>query len=343
MKKYGKASADVIRLKQSFFVENSQKLDEARKHASIYKSQPTRTVCKICSAALPPAKFFKLDVGYAICIQCGHLSGLHEDSDEFCNAVYTSDNGRPYARNYYEQDRKAYRERVDLIYKPKAEFLAEALGQQGLDIKELNYLDLGAGSGYFISALLDLGVKDVSGYELSRFQVDYANDMIGTELLHCNTPDELAGIVSASRAEVISLVGVMEHLQDPLKVLTAIRENPHVKYVFFCVPMFSFSVFLETVFAREVMPRHLTGGHTHLFTESSIKYLEDKFGFAKVAEWWFGSDIMDLYRSFFVTLESQSKEVADEFKNYFINEIDDLQLVLDKRHKSSQVHMLWRV
>lgn len=345
MKIYGKPSAEIINLKKSFFEMNSQKLEEAIAHATAYKNQILRKNCKICNKKLPSPSFTKLGVNFTFCDSCGHLCGLNEDTHEYNKIIYSKNDGAEYAKNYYEEDKDSYNKRVDLIYSPKAKFLATALQENRQNISDMNIIDLGAGSGYFVSALLKQGVSHIKGYEISPFQVRYANEMLGKKLLICNQPDELDAIILNSEVDIVSLIGVMEHLQDPVSILKSIKENISINYVFFCVPMFSLSVFLEIAFSQSVMPRHLTGGHTHLFTNSSLKYLEDRFEFKRESEWWFGSDIMDLYRSIFIHQESQDekKSMLDRWKDYFHDEIDQLQLILDKKHKSSQVHILWKV
>ncbi len=345
MKKYGKPSGDIVKLKKSFFDENKIKLEEAKKYAFAYANQPVRRNCKICEEPLPQPFFYKLGVGYSFCEKCGQLCGIYEDTDGFCREIYTDNSGKNYARNYYEHDRFNYTKRVKSIYLPKAEFLICSLKNEGVDARSSKFVELGAGSGYFVAAMLRLGVDSIKGYEVSEFQVNYGNDMLQKKLLETNKPNELVSIIQDSEAGIISMIGVMEHFQNPMEILQAIKKNKNIKYIYFCVPMFSFSVFLEKVFEGNVMPRHLTGGHTHLFTEKSLSYIEQQFSFCRVSEWWFGSDIMDLYRSFYVSLKSSETKsrMEAQWKDYFLDEIDSIQIVLDKKHKSSQVHMLWKV
>ena len=102
--------------------------------------------------------------------------------------------------------------------------------------------------------------------------------------------------------------------------------------------------FFETVFP-EVMPRNLTGGHTHLYTESSIEYFCSEFGFESMAEWWFGTDMVDLYRSILVILERSpsTRPLAESWAIRFKSLIDDIQSAMDKNRESSEVHMLVKV
>ena len=105
--------------------------------------------------------------------------------------------------------------------------------------------------------------------------------------------------------------------------------------------MFSLSVALENAF-KNVFPRQLSGGHTHLFTEMSIKKMNSLIGVEPVAEWRFGTDTMDLYRHLIVNLQSNnSSEKMVKFLNNGLGKIiDEIQAVFDKHHFCSEIHLL---
>lgn len=177
--KFGKSFKDIIELKQSFFKDNSALMEKTLRYAEIYTRQPARILCKICANHLgDEPDFVKHNVPYVLCNTCGHLNGLHEDTDEFCAEVYTQDSGKEYARNYTADDFDAFMKRRDAIYLPKAEFLLEALRNEGEDIDSLSFADMGAGAGYFVSALHDLGYPETRGFEVGRAQVDLGNHVL---------------------------------------------------------------------------------------------------------------------------------------------------------------------
>ena len=66
------------------------------------------------------------------------------------------------------------------------------------------------------------------------------------------------------------------------------------------------------------------------------------FGFERIAEWWFGTDIVDLYRNIHVTLEQKksSKRMIERLREDFVPVIDALQCELDKKHLSSELHVI---
>lgn len=350
MKKYGKSLGGLLRFKGGMFEENSAHLEAALASARLYVSQPRRERCKICGERLAGEPYFtKHGVPYALCASCGHLNGMHEDTDDFLDRLYVRDGGKNYAANYLSQHGEEYLSRVREIYSPKAAFLLDALRHEGCDPSHLSYLDLGAGAGYFVGALALAGIAGAQGVEVSESQVNLGCGMfqhLGIEgaSLRRISLDELPGLVRQTSADVLSMIGVLEHLQNPGEVLQAIKENPRVRYLIISVPLFSLSVMIEAAFPQ-VFPRHLSGGHTHLFTQASLAWMAQRYGLETVAEWWFGTDTMDVFRSLMVTLQGngETKNLAPACAQQMAEVMDELQLCLDRRHLSSEVHLVYKV
>ena len=115
-----------------------------------------------------------------------------------------------------------------------------------------------------------------------------------------------------------------------------------IKYLYICVPLFSLSVLLENSF-KNIFPRQLSAGHTHLYSKDSLNYLAKKNNLKIIGEWWFGSDFPDLYRSLLNSSNSYDpkkyKSIVD--KNLF-SVINELQNVLDRKKICSEVHMIFK-
>lgn len=343
MKRYSKALGNLFSFKQNFFNENDAKLQEFKNIASAYRQQPKRLRCKNCDGQIEFAaasSFSKLDVQYSFCVRCGHLNGAHEDTDAFCSALYADDGGQKYASTYLAADQGAYQRRVNEIYVPKAQFLRDALSERGTLPGRL--VDFGAGAGHFVAAARLCGFTDAIGYEPSDTLVNFGNAMIGQQSLIQHKLSDLVAMIESAEAQVASMIFVLEHAQAPRSVLRALSHNEQIQYVYFSVPIFSPTVLFESVFP-DVMPRHLVAGHTHLYTERSIRYLCDEFGFSPVAEWWFGLDIGDLFRSLWVSLgkgETPNEPLREYLTKEFLPLVDRLQNVLDEAHQCTEVHML---
>lgn len=342
--KFGKSFKDILELKQSFFTENGPLMEKTMRYAELYTAQPRRLNCKICAALLPKNfDFTKHGVPYVQCTTCTHLNGWHEDSDAFCEQVYTSDSGKEYAQAYSAIDVDAYYKRRDAIHKPKAEFLIEALRKLGEQVDDLRFADMGAGAGYFVSALQSLGYPATKGYEVSKAQVDLANFVLDPEAIKLTELHQTVELCSQLDVDVMTFIGVFEHVQNPRAILESMRKNSSVRYFYFCVPMFSSTIFGEMAFP-DIMPRQLAIAHTHLFTRASIEHFGEEFGLSPVAAWWFGTDMMDYYRSVAVTLQANpdTAKMGDAWGQEFQPILDDMQLAIDKQRRSSQVHMLMR-
>lgn len=342
MKRIGKSSEGILSVNQGFFSQNEKYLTESKKHAALYRLQPTRLQCKLCTAMLPEApSFVKQTVPYVFCSQCGHLNGMHEDTDEFCKALYLDST---YAEYYSSSDRQAYEKRLEAVYMPKVEFLGDALSELGVDLRKLSHMDLGAGSGYYVGALAKAGCPNVCGFEVSPAQVEFANNMLPQPLVKMIQLDETFSAIEQSNSEVISMIGVLEHLRNPREVLQTIRKNHHIKFVFLVLPLFSFCVFLEMAFPH-VYSRHLVSDHTHLFTRQSIDWMMNEFKLALCSEWCFGSDMLDLYRAIGCTLEGNpdTEKMTSPWSNVMKQVMDDLQIELDRKNLSSEVHLLLKV
>ena len=343
MKRYSKSLGNLFSFKQDFFRENDAKLQEFKKIASVYRRQPRRLRCKNCDGPIEfteGATFSKHDVQYSFCVRCGHLNGAYEDTDAFCAELYADNRGQKYASTYLAADQSAYHKRVTEIYLPKAQFLRDALFELGQVPGRLS--DFGAGAGHFVSAARLSGFTGATGYEPSSTLVDFGNSMIGQQCLIQHELSDLVAIIEKAEAQVASLIFVLEHVQTPRSVLRALSDNRKIQFVYFSVPLFSPTVLFESVFP-DVMPRHLVAGHTHLYTERSIRYFCEEFGFTPVAEWWFGLDIGDLYRSLWVTLGkavTPNSPLREYLDKEFLPLVDKLQNVLDQAHQCTEVHML---
>ena len=348
-KKFGKSFGDLNSLKQNFFNNNDGMLEMADGMADIINAQPVRKYCKICGEPLGCGMTGKdnnagivvhsHNIDYIACKRCGHLNSACEDTDDFASRVYVEDD---YSKNYSMKDKESYERRMNMIYVPKAQFLIDCLKKDGVeDIKDL---DIGAGCGYFVAAMRKAGIES-TGIEVSETEVQHGNAMIedGSRqyLKHVGLTDSIDYIKNAD-VNVISAIGVLEHLIHLRENLDAIKDNRNIKYLYASVPMFSFSCAFEAAF-QQCYNRHMGGTHTHLFTNESIQMMADSIGFEVAYEWRFGSDINDLYRFISVSMRKNgNEEFADLFAEKFTPLMDKLQLILDESEFSSELHFILR-
>ena len=335
IKKYSKSSSFYVDLKNDFFINNLSNRNSVEEINSKYCEQPIRLNCKLCEGKLDSmAHFSSHGVGYVFCSFCGHLNGRHQETLDFINALYVNNSGLNYSKNYLDLN---FEKRTKQIYLPKVDFLIES-------IETLNFsvLDIGCGAGHFIDAL---NIKNIeaNGIDVSKSMVDYGNQYFKNKFkgspLTCVEESEFYGKILSSKSDVISAIGVIEHLASPRKFFEAFKKSKS-NYLFISVPMYSMSVILESIF-DDVYPRQLGGGHTHLFTERSIDWLLDYYSFTRKSEWRFGTDAMDLFRSLKVMVNLKGNDcLSDEIDRKLIDMIDPIQSIFDSKHFCSEIHCL---
>ncbi|MBZ0216728.1 MAG: class I SAM-dependent methyltransferase [Fimbriimonadaceae bacterium] len=343
--RFSKPSAPFMELNRPFFdpVGQDDLVEESARLYEIYRRQPPRTACKNCATPLGPATFIKQNISYYVCDVCGHLTGHYEDTEEFYRACFSDDGGAIVASHYAAADRTAFEQRVAAVYAPKLDFLWDVLVADGADPKVLGYADVGTGLGHFIKAMLDRGIRRATGYEPSSLLVQQGNELLGDHHLEVLAIPELAALAPQLKAEVITMVFVLEHLQDPRGILEAFARNPAVRYLLISVPVHSPSGYFELMFPT-VYERHLSG-HTHLYTDQSLQWLCNKVGLERIGEWWFGADAMDLFRSCRTRLRQlgQPQGAIRDWEQMMIPLIDGFQETMDRHKVSSEIHLVLKV
>ena len=335
-KKYSKSSSFYLKTKRDFFDNNKKLLKKMLEHNLLYASQPKRRECKLCKSILPnKVDFHSHKIDYVFCSECNHLNGIYEDTKTFVKKLYVDDEGVDYANNYID---KNYIKRTKDIYLPKVDFLMSSIPD-----KKLNILDIGCGLGYFVMATL-LRKISVHGIDVSKTMIKYGNNQIA----HLTNKKPLSYVsenafteeIKKSKANIISAIGVIEHLREPHKFFDAFKKS-NSNYLYYSVPMFSFSVILENIF-KNVFPRQLSGGHTHLFTEKSLKKLNQLSGVKPISEWRFGTDAMDFFRDLTIELKinSASQRMIDYVYEGYGKRIDEIQSIFDKNHFCSEIHVV---
>ena len=326
--KFSKNYNDIINIKKDFYENNLSNLKNVLKINKKYSIQPKRKFCKNCGKK-SLKKFIKnFLIDYKVCKTCGHLNGTYQDTNKFTKWLYEDKGGKNYSKSYFTD----FNKRVKNIYSPKAKFLKET-------IKKIKLIEIGSGGGHFLKAL-ELEKINAIGYEPNKSLVNLGKKFLKkNKIINCSINETYKIMLNQKNFNVVALIAVLEHLNNPnIFLKNFIKSN--IEYLYISVPLLSLSVFIENVF-KNVFPRHLSGGHTHLYTKKSINYLIKKNNLKIVGEWWFGTDIADLYRSILISGNYNNKEIyLNKLNKNLYDVIDELQNVLDKNKICSEVHMI---
>lgn len=333
--KYSKSSSFYLDSKKDYFQNNDKLLFNELKRNELYTKQPERIFCKLCETPLTKKVDFQSHgVGYKFCENCSHLNGKFDDTKEFSEKIYIENDGAQY-NNYISQN---WTKKILEIYSPKVDFLIDVFGSNNFEI-----LDVGCGCGYFVYASIEKNIRAL-GLDVNKSMIDFGNTLIYEKFN--NNPLALVdehGFFEAiinSNADIISAIGVIEHLREPRKLFDAFKKS-NARYIYYSVPMLSFSSVLENIF-KEIYPRQLAGGHTHLFTEASLQKMQEIMGVKSIAEWRFGTDAIDLYRHSITMLEKNnaSQKLIDLIQSELGSSLDEIQSIFDRNHFCSEIHCI---
>jgi SAM-dependent methyltransferase len=325
IEKYSKSSESIREIKSNFVQENGKHLREACELNQFYTEQEPRSKCKNCEEDMGGVAFKSFGVPYGVCDNCGHLNGAFEDSEEFTKYLYEEEKGKNYKDSYTEN----YDKRVSDIYLPKVDFLKDVVG-------ECKVNDVGCGAGHFLKACEYREIEG-EGIDPNMSLVNIGRSQLRFNRIYLADPEEFERFIEGSKS-VVSMIGVLEHLREPNRAIEAFNRS-QAEYLYISVPLLSPSVFIEHSFPS-VFPRHLRGAHTHLYTKQSLEYMADRHNLEIEGQWWFGSDMMDLYRS--MRVRDGSLRYQELLKEYIEPYIDELQAVLDKNKVCSEVHLIYK-
>ncbi len=327
---FSKSYGNVFKVKKDFYNKNIENVKKALKINNFYKKQPLRKSCKNCGSKKIKSFIKNFNIPYKLCSVCGHLNGAFRDTKNFAKKLYNSNSGKNYSKNYL----KDFDARVKNIYIPKVEFLKKVLK------KRINLIDLGCGAGHFVKALEVKGIS-ATGYDTSTTLCKLGNKKLNKNKIYSLNFEKIYEVIdNETEVNTLSMIGVLEHLVEPHKMLQAFKKSK-IKYLYISVPLFSLSTFIENSFPN-VFPRQLSGAHTHLYTEKSLNYLSKKYKLKIIGEYWFGTDFPDLMRSLINTGDILDKKIySKELNEKFFKYIDDLQFILDKNKICSEVHMVF--
>lgn len=318
-----------------------------------YGRGPKRLDCILCKSPLTmKISYQRMDITFIRCDVCGHMNGSHLITDAFVAFAYEDLDSEaqdasptPYEVEF-SSGRMAdyYDDVVGRIYGPKVDFLVRGLSSVGIEPGSVRLLDAGCGSGHFVAAARDAGFCQSHGFDSLESAIVQAR-------LHGHRSDtvwetgtaDLINILRTAEYDLVSMMCVLPHLQDPCLALKAMRDNPNVRFTFQKLPMWSFATILESA-TPGLRARVLGTDHTHVFTLDSLSWLERNLGMKRIASWSFGSDALDLQRKLLVLM--QDSQTTPGFRDWVIAQLqpmlEDIQLSVDVNGLSSEIHVLWQ-
>ncbi len=298
-----------------------------------------RDTCLVCGASLRAAEGFQhRTIRYVRCGHCKHIQSEKLPGKSFLDAV-----GVEYKQVYPTLSPEQYESRKRRIYRPKLDWVLDScvdIGRSHRELLEAKWFEIGAGSGYFLSALRDAGARNFRGIDYDEQLAADANRHLGSTLVEVSKAP-VSDHITEIEADVIVAFFVLEHIDDTQRFLANLARQPKGTVFVFSVPTWGLATLLETALEHHYARILDEVFHVQLFTDASITHCLRASGFRKVSEWVFGQDAMDLVRALVTGMrEKLSPSLLNEVQAELTALQDPLQHVLDRARFADSRHVI---
>jgi len=157
-------------------------------------------------------------------------------------------------------------------------FIIRHLEKNSINLQEINYLEFGAGRGWVLSYLQNSGLKSAVGLEPDTISTQWSKENLKVDLRTGILDERQIKQIKFDFPEtnMISLIHVLEHLQNPEEILTLFKNNVKRHYLFLEVPDAEYE---GSVMKIDTFPWSSMGQHFWSFSENSIRLLLEKQGY----------------------------------------------------------------
>lgn len=330
--RYGK-DLDVRRLKSKIMKNPRVHLEDVKKRMSLFED-PKNLVevkkCFICGKADFEGVLKVWNVQYVQCRDCSHVFLPKRLSDAVIENFYAKNEA--YAATYVDPEVTRYRK--DYVARPKIEYVKQFAPQSG----KVRWLDIGSGSGESVAVLQEDGCE-VVGLELSGASCAFAKTQYNVNLVRQTLRDYAQ--THTEKFDVISFLGVLEHLSNPMEALEiSARLLKPGGVLAVQVPNYnSLSSRVQSAFPMNVIRHAEPVGHMMLFTESSLLRAFQLNKIEAEEVWYFGMDIHE----FLNNLAFQDEKFqTSEIRNQLYDQLNYLQMIIDRSKLSDAIFMVGR-
>jgi hypothetical protein len=341
---YSKPSGDIGKEMAELSRSEREAYERQIRLARYLAGYPVRKRCIVCAEPLTRAdenRFLHRGIPFLLCPRCHHVQTEVEPPPEYPHGL----EGREAAfhRIYPPLGRAAYLDRRRRIYEPKLEWILQSLEGLGTPRSEAlrkRWIEIGSGSGAFLSALAEVGVTKLRGLEADE-ELNRQGAPFVPEGAAVHWSGTFAEGLAANPADIYCSFFVLEHLPDCVPVWEALRKLQKGTVFAFSVPVFGLSCLIENAGSHRYA-RNLDGVvHSALFTDRSIKEGMRSAGFEIAAEWIFGQDIADWERAMASGLTVNRGHPLARSMAKAIGDIGDaVQAIVDRARLSDQRHLL---
>ncbi|MGK0466313.1 class I SAM-dependent methyltransferase [Clostridium sp.] len=323
---------DILSLKEKMISNFKLEIKNMKtSRRNLFKGELERVkVCPICGEESTDAKkvLEVYNAVYCQCRKCSHCYVMYRPEKQQLEKFYIENKG--YQSTY--MDKKSLSTRINQVVIPKAEYVIEQY-EKLYGKKPKSILDVGAGSGHFVYACRQKGIK-AEGIEISKFGRQFCKENFDIELYD---KDFTECYNEFNNYDIVTFWGVIEHVPNPMQMLSAAKKITSGRKTLIAieVPRWeSFGSAIQNV-ATDSIVRHLDPlGHINFFTDESLATAFIKSGIDISSAWYFGMDIFELINQF--SYLNDNEDFINKIKKY----IPNLQETIDESRLSDAMVLL---
>lgn len=247
--------------------DNSEIWETNRK--SKLKTNPNNTpLCLVCESDIF-LNFHYHHFDFFKCKECGLVTTLPYPSAAQIEKHYSD----KFINGNYKLLRQHTQSYVNGVYRGFVERIRYELKKRSADITNIKVLDVGCFTADFIE-LLSLEGADVYGVELQDQAVEIASKKLPGRIFKT---DVFGSDWPLAQYDVVTLLGVLEHVLEPIKLLERSKELLKPGGLLLIQTPNSGSVFAKSM--GSLWPPYEPVEHIHLFSEHALKLALRKVGF----------------------------------------------------------------
>lgn len=262
------------------------------------------TDCAVCSEKSFKQVLCKYGFMYVECTNCSHVYVRNRLRDEKILSDYRSGNDLEKLTHKIEQTDKL-QEYTNNLYNKYLSLFAN------LGIKDGRLIDIGCGSGNFVDYCVKNSPYEVYANEINEDLHPGLREIVNDNLIVGSIEDQE---LSSEGFDIITMWGVLEHLIDPISVLTQAKNLLNDGgYIFALIPNINSRAY-KLLGART--PTLNPKVHIQMFTENSFELLCDKAG-VKVVKLFGELPVIDLMYDYLRFDDELIAEIMDCNESYY--------------------------
>lgn len=226
--------------------------------------------CVVCGKKQEKQFAYK-NFNYYKCLCCGHVTTYPYPTQDEMERHYH----KKFKEGNYQLARK-YAQEYKVVYRQFVHLLEKALKKENKSINGINILDVGCFTGDFLVLMKEAGAN-VYGLELQDDAVKIANTKLQGRV---RAADVMTDAFPKVHFDVITLLGIVEHVTDPMKLIKRSTELLKKGGILMVQTPNSSSVLSRLT--KQLWPPYVPVEHIHLFSRDSLTKALQQCGYTNI-------------------------------------------------------------